>query len=308
MKQFWPAHASVAVAALAWGMAPVAIRYLSGDYGPHTQAFFRYLCATVAIVAYSLLFCRRGTAAALRRWRPLLLVAALNVAGMVAWTQGCYRETATIAQLITKLYLPIVVVLSYLLFHGERRVIRNPKFVAGSVMGIAGVVLVLIDDPSVSLLPSFRGATFILAMSALFWAGYNVLAKHVIHDHDLHPVGLFTVVSVYSTVILGVLSVYFEWPVRLGASTPWMTGVAAISGILPIAIGHSAFHFGQKHLGAAYCGSLLLITPFISNSLAVLFWEDEVMIWIQWAGVAVLLVGSFLVIQAGRGAQTPPPE
>lgn len=300
MNKHPSAHAGVLVAALAWGVSPVMIRYLSGDYEPYTQAFLRYLIATVALMGFGLLFQRRELARALRQTRPLLGVAAFNVAGMTAWTVACYSATATTAQLVTKMHLPCVILLSYIFFHEERRIIRSPKFLAGTFMGMLGVATVLIDDPTASLAPKMDSATVLLLMVSVLWAGYTVSARHMVAG--LHPVAMFTIVCFYTTVVLGAMAFLFESPVNLMAATPWATFIMIVSGILPIAIGHSAYHYGQKHLGAAYCSSLLLITPLVANAAGVLLWEDESMVWLQWVGTSVLLAGSFLVIRAGRGS------
>ncbi len=294
------AHAGVLVAAFGWGLGPVMIRYLSGDYAPYTQAFIRYLVATAVLIAYGLLFERRELARALRHARPLIGVAAFNVIGMAAWTVACYSTTATTAQLVTKMHLPCVIALSYLCFREERRIIRSPLFLGGTVMGLIGVAAVLIEDPSASLLPTFGPATLLLLVVSVFWASYTISSKHMVAG--LHPVAMFTVVCFYSTVALGALSCLFERPINLFPATPWHMCVVVLSSVLPIAIGHSAYHYGQKHLGAAYCSSLLLVTPIVANIAGTFLWEDERMAWLQWLGAAVLLAGSFFVIHAGRTA------
>ena len=45
-----------------------------------------------------------------------------------------------------------------------------------------------------------------------------------------------------------------------------------------------------------------MITPAITNGLALFFWPDESMNLIQWIGAAVLTAGSLFVIQAQRKA------
>lgn len=301
MRSKLPAYGTLALASLGWSTAPVFIRYLSGAYDPFSQAAFRYACAAGFLIAYSLVFHRKGLLDAFRAPGPTIGLAVTNAFMQTCWTLGLYHTTATLGQLINKTQVVMVILLSFFVFHDERAIIRSPRFILGTLLGMVGACGVLIENPSASWIPTINLAAGLLFASAFGWAIYAVWGKHTV-VHRLHPVPMFTVVSIYTSLGLGVLSALFGHPETILAASAMTTVLAVISGILPIAIAHSAFHDAQKYLGSAFCGSILLLNPLVTHLLALMLWKDEAMRWVQWVGTAFLLGGSLLVIFAERNA------
>ena len=46
-----------------------------------------------------------------------------------------------------------------------------------------------------------------------------------------------------------------------------MLVIAIVSGIIPIAIGHTAFHYAQKYLGSSLCSSIALFNPLLTYAV-----------------------------------------
>ncbi|MBI2433348.1 MAG: EamA family transporter [Candidatus Hydrogenedentes bacterium] len=255
------------------------------------------------LVPYSLWFFGQETVALFRRPRGLLGLAAVNVVDQILWTIGCYHTTASQANLITKLQVAFVILFSFLFFREERAVIRSAYYLGGTALGILGVVAIVTAHSAASLLPRYDFATFLLIVVALGWAIYAVWGKHLVMR--THPVPMFTVVAVHSTVGFAVVAC-----VAGDLDTVWKASIqstllAFVSGVFPIAIAHCTFHYGQKHLGSAFATSITLIGPLITYFLALLIWPDEKMAPVQWLGTAMLLWGSYLVVQAQRKRGTP---
>lgn len=296
------AYAAVFTAAFGWALSPVFMRYLSAVYDPYTQAFVRYAWATASLIIVSSLFFRGDLVRLLRRPWGLLGIAGLNVIQQTAWTVACYHTTATTAVLVTKFQIPLVVVFSFIFFHEERAVIRSFRYLAGTALGVAGVVAIVTAGAATDLFPNHALATVLLLTVALCWAIYAVWGKHLVMD--VHPVPMFTIVAVFTTTGFALLSLLFGTPSSILAASSLQNGIAFISGLLPIAIAHAAFHYGQKYLGSAFSTSLTLLSPLITHLIALLIWPDEPLNAIQWSGAAGLLCGSYLVILAQRRAST----
>lgn len=294
------AYSALAAATLGWALSPIFMRYMTGTYDPYTQSFLRYAFAMIILLGISAIGYREGFMAALRRPRATVGLAALNFVMQTAWTVSLYHTTATAAQLITKIQVLMIIAMSYFLYQEERAVIRSPRYIIGTALGFIGLAGVLMDDPSKSLLPTLDIAVFLLLFVSVCWSIYAVWGKHVVKD--LHPVPMFTVVSIYTTVAFGVNMLIFGSPGTIVSGGSHMLGVAALSSVLPIAVAHAGYHYAQHRLGAAFCISVQLITPAITNGLAVFFWPDERMNAIQWIGAGILTTGSFCVIQAQRKA------
>lgn len=294
------AYIALSASTVGWALSPIFMRYMTGAYDPYTQSFLRYAFATVILIAISGAAFRDGLHLAFRRPRATLGLALLNVVMQTAWTVSLYHTTATAAQLITKIQVLMIIAMSYFLYHEERAVIRSPRYILGTILGFAGLAGVLMDDPGRSIFPTLDLSVFLLLFVSVCWSIYAVWGKHVVRD--LHPVPMFTVVSIYTTIGFGVNMLLFGDPGTIVTGGSWMLEVAAASSVLPIAVAHAAYHYAQHRLGAAFCISVQLVTPAITNGLAILFWPDESMNAIQWTGAGILTLGSLLVIQAQRGA------
>jgi len=294
------AYIALASAVLGWAVSPVFMRILADAYDPYTQAFLRYGAAAVILVVISSIWFRAGMIDAIRRPKATLGLALLNTCMQTTWTLSLYHTTATTAQLITKTQVVMIIAMSYFIYREERSVITSPRYIIGTLLGFAGVAGVLMDDPANSMLPQLNFAAALLLFTSACWSVYAVWGKHIVKD--LHPVPMFTVVAVYTSCFFAVNMFLFGEPAAVGSAGGKMLAFAAFSAILPIAVAHCAYHYAQRALGAAFCISMMLINPAITNGIALFFWADESMNAIQWAGAAILTLGSYFVIQAQRRA------
>jgi len=288
-----PAFFALMLAMVGWALAPVFIRFLSDAYDPYSQAFIRYGSATIALVAISMTTHRRELVALFRRPKAIVGIAALNILQQVCWTFGCYySSSATLPQLITKLNVVFIIVFSYFLFHEERAVIRSRGYLWGTLLSMVGVAAVLTADPA-TLVPRLDLSALLLLVVALCWGVYIVWAKHLVGG--VHPVPMFTATAVFTTLGLGALSWGMGDMRCLVVASPKITAVAVVSGLFPIAMAHTCFHYAQRRLGSAFSSVLLLMNPFLTYLFALLVLPGERLHPSQWGGAAVLLAGVLLV-------------
>jgi len=289
-------YAAIMTASIAWGLAPVLIRYLSGAYDPYTQAFIRYFDAAVIMAIICLAGWRRPYLAILRNVRVSGGLALSNVTMQVLWTTCLYHTTATSAALITKVQIVFVILLSYLIFHEERAVIRSPRFLAGTLMGLLGVWGVLLDRPEQGLLPEINLAVLGLIGASIAWAAYAVHGKHVVGN--IHPVPLFGAIAAWTAAGLLLVALVAGRPAGAFDVSPFVLLLTILSAAVPIVLAHVTFHYAQRELGAAICGSMILTSPLFTHVISICIWPDEWMNGWQWTGAAVLLAGSYLVVRA----------
>lgn len=291
------------VATFGWALAPVFIRLLKDAYDPYSQAFVRYISATVVLVLISLLRYRAEFMRLLRDPKVMIALGLLNAGQQYTWTAGTYGSTATIAQLISKLSIVFVIVMSFILFREERGVIRSPYYILGTLLSFVGVAAILTHDPA-SLIPVLDHPAIMLLLTAFLWGVYTVWSKHAVTH--IHPIPMFTVLSLYTTLTLGAMMVFLGNPETLITAGAWTTAVAFFSGMLPIAAAHPCFNYSQKYLGAALSSSINLINPLFTFLIALPLWADENLLPSQWAGSAVLVAGTLLVTLAGRRKNEAP--
>ena len=289
-------YLSVVVFVLGWALTPVFVRYKKDAYEPHSQAFIRYGSAAVALFVYSLFWLPAELKEAFKRWRTLLSMSLLVLAMQFAWTVAIYNTTATKAQLVTTVQAPLVILLSFLLFREEHAVIRSWRYLLGTAFCIIGVVGVFMQRTSTSVALVVDLALMLLLFVSFTWAVYAVWGRHT--AKSLHPVAMFTVLSLFVTAGFFISTLVFgDYRCLLDAGFR-MNGIAFISGVICIAAAHCAFHHAQLHLGSAYCTSLQLVSPFITHVIALFFWSDEKLIFVQQLGGLLLIAGCLLVIRS----------
>ncbi len=288
--------ASVALFLVGWALTPVFVRFMSGSYDPYTQSFIRYASAAVALVVYAGVYHRRELVRAFGRWRTLLPMSLLMLGMQTAWMVAIYHTTATMAQLVTTLQAPLVILLSFVIFHEERGIIRSPAYLVGSFLCIIGVTAVFMHNEGASIHFRVDLAMLLLMIVSITWAVYAVWGRHT--AKGLHPVAMFTVLSVYVSIGFIAVMCCFGEPKTLMSAGLGMNFIAFISGVVCIAAAHCGFHYAQVRLGSAYCTSIQLGSPFITHVLAYALWSDEALSLIQWLGGILLIGGSLLVVHA----------
>lgn len=287
---------SVLLFTLGWAMTPVFVRFMADSYDPYTQAFLRYASAAVVLFVYAFFAHREELFKAFRHWRVLVPLSLVVTIMQLAWTVAIYNTTATMAQLVTTLQAPLVILLSFLIFHDERGVIRSPRYLLGTLLCLIGVTGVFMREDGDSLHFYIDFALMLLIFVSILWAVYAVWGRHT--AKGLHPVAMFTVISTYVSIGFIFTMLLFGDPLTLWTAGARMNGIAFISGVICIAAAHCGFHYAQVRLGSAFCTSIQLLTPFVTHLLALMFWPDERLLWIQWVGGILLVVGSLLVIRA----------
>ena len=276
-----PALLALAFALFSWGMAPVFIRFMKHAYDPYSQSFIRYFFAALVLTAVCLVMFRAEFFQLPRRPGPagdrVLIRFATDMDG------ACYRASAT-RNLIIQIGVVFVIIFSYLLFHEERRVIRSPFYLAGTVFSFLGMAVVVtggrhtpaaVDALTVAL----------LVIPALCWAVYVVWAKHLVTTS--HPVPLFAVLALFNTLGTGLAACVLGNPACVVEASAGITFVALLSGILPLAAAHPAFHYAQRHLGSAFSSSCNLFSPLVTYACAAFFLDDVPLTLLQWSGAVV---------------------
>jgi drug/metabolite transporter (DMT)-like permease len=109
---------------------------------------------------------------------------------------------------------------------------------------------------------------------------------------------MFTGVAVFTTLFFVPLSLLFGEPAGILNAGAFLTVVAFLSGVVPIALAHSSYNAAQKRLGSAFCSSFIIVLPLFTYLQAKLVLEDERVTAVQWLGAAILLSGTFLVTRA----------
>jgi len=276
----------------------VFIKILSYRFDAFTQSFYRFLAAGVFFLAVSFLFFReelKKTARSARSLFLIILLALLNLGSVSLWVSGIYLVPATLAELLSKLQVVILIILSYLLFRDEKEVIRSKSFIAAALLCFAGTAGVVFGKGLPALTYS-RGILFVLLASALSSA-FALLTKKALDE--IHPVVLSALNIIMVAAGFFVLSL-FRGDIGIVARVPaGLTVFMVFTGIVGVGSGVGLYLVSIRNFGVVVTNVTLLLTPVFTAIFAFISMGEKLAPW-QMVWGAVLVTGCYILIKSQK--------
>jgi drug/metabolite transporter (DMT)-like permease len=271
-------------------------------FTPHALNFWRYVSASITVMSIALLTRRRDFGPVLRRfWVPLLLGSMLAGFQMI-WVYGVYLVPASYGALVIHSTMIFSLLLSYIMFAEERRVIRSGAFLLASAIGLISIVYIAIFDDKFEIGGSLMAGTLIFLVSSSMWSVYAVTIRKV--GGRTKPLPTFACTVLVATVILLIPALSEN---NLGVLwRPEVSGFKVkmavfFSGMLCIGFTNSLYFQSLRRIGIAYTELLGLISPFLTGLFAYLvLGPEEKLNWIQWAFGSLLIFSLALMIVSSR--------
>jgi drug/metabolite transporter (DMT)-like permease len=283
---------------LGWSCVPLFLRYFADEIDAWTSNGWRYGAAAL-IWAPLAIFASRSGRAPRSIWKAALIPSAFNATAQVSFTWAHYLIDPGLLTFGLRVQIICVAVGAYLLFPGERRVIRSVSYLVGFTLVIGGVLgTALLGETS------FTGEHALgIALSALagaLFAGYALGVKRCLAGTN--PVIAFAVISQYTGVSMVALMLLLGASAGAGAITAltvtqfWLLMLSAVIGI---ALGHVFYYIAIEKLGVAVSSGVIQLQPFIV-AVGSYFFFDEILTTTQWASGSVAVGGAILMLYAQR--------
>lgn len=265
-----------------WGVPYLFIKLGLEDLDPLTIAAGRILLGGLALLP--LTYRRLGEV--FRRWRPLVVLAMVEVAApFTLISVGELSISSGLAGVLIATEPMFVVVLGLLIARRGERPTRSR--LVGLAVGLAGVVLLL------GIQGSSWGAPLVLAASACYALGALLVGRWFA---GLPTLAVVCGMLLTASVPVSVLAAAFEPAPVLTAD-----GVLAvlILGLACTAGGFTSF-FTLIHLaGAARAAVITYVAPIVATGCGVLV-LDEVIGLRSAAGIGLILAGAYLATRSAR--------
>lgn len=303
-------------ATLIWAWPMIFIKYVQAEttppgaekslFTPHALNFYRYVSAAVTVLILALVTRRRHFGAVLRRfWVPLILGTMLATFQMI-WIFGVYLVPASYGALVMRVTMIFSLLLSYIFFAAERKVIRSAAFLVSAVIGLASTVCITLFDDNFSTGGKTKEVllvgTAIFLVTSFLWSVYAVTIRKI--ARKTRPLPTFAMTVLVATAILTVPAV---WEGKLGVMwDPQVSGLNVhlavfFSGALCIGVTNSLYYQSLRRVGVAYTSLVGLAAPFLTGFFAWLV-LDERLNGLQWAFGSVLVVClAFMIVSSSRG-------
>ncbi|MHC4915521.1 MAG: DMT family transporter [Planctomycetota bacterium] len=303
-------------ATIIWAWPMIFVRYVKVNttpdgsetalFTPHALNFWRYASAALTVTTIALITGRRDFAAVFRRfWVPLVLGVMLATFQMI-WVFGVYLVPASYGALVIRVTMIFSLLLSYLFFAEERKVIRSVSFLLSAAVGLGSTACIVLFDDDFSTTGARRDAlvagTLIFLVSSFLWSVYAVTIRKIARKTKALPTFASTVLV--ATIILAVPAV---WEGELGVM--WDRNVSGanvqlavfFSGALCIGITNSLYYQSMKLIGVAYTALVGLAAPFLTGFFAWLVLGERLNTW-QWTFGSILVVClGAMILSSSRG-------
>ncbi|RLE73230.1 MAG: hypothetical protein DRJ37_00845 [Thermoprotei archaeon] len=271
-------------ASLSWALGVALIKYLSASFTIVQQNFSRYLMAAFFLFALYSYF---------RREIPLSserLVRALGPAFLVFLfqtpaTTGIYLTKASTVAFLLRLNVVFLAVLAFIIYEDERRIIKDPLFLLGLLLGMVGVGgLTFKSGFDLNLID--LGA-FLAGLSALMWALFILSIKYFLKEEDA---------LAYSSIVYleaGLMFMPFlviEIPNSGFISpSPLELIILLFSGVISIGIGNWMNMVAVKNLGAMIPSMIQMLTPFLAAFFSYLLLGENMTVIEAFFGVLIVI-------------------
>ncbi len=289
------------VTVVMWAIGPLFVKHFTNYYDVWTQNAFRYGCAAIILLGATALTGRLFYPLRRGQWKKLIGVAAANLLLQTAYAGGYYFIYPSVASLVGRVNIVFVTVLSFLIYHDEREVIRSPRFLAGAGLALGGVIVVILGrDPDalsqleVSNAAFWAGIACVVAF-AFFVAVYSLAIKHAVRD--IPPIVSFTHVSWMTAAGLAVPMLLTGGAADLWRGPAEPIVLMVVSAFLCIVVAHTCYYAALRTVKAVVTGSLLQLVPVITCVLSAVLYDDTLS-RLQVLGGAAVITGAWLAALA----------
>ena len=293
-----------------WALGPLFVKHFTNYYDVWTQNSFRYGCAALILLAATGLRGHLRYPLTRGQWGKLCMVTVANLALQVCFASAYYFIYPAVGTLVARVNIIFITVLSFLIFHDERRVIRSPRFLIGAVLALAGVLLVILArDPAllehleVGESDFWIGIALVVAF-AFFYSLYALAIKHAVSD--IPPLISFTHVAWMTAVGLCLPMLAVGGVADLWRQPVLPLGLMALSALLCIVIAHTCYYAALREIKAVVSSSMLQLSPVITCAASALVYGDTLTPLQILGGVAVI-AGAWLAALAQTREDTPKP-
>jgi drug/metabolite transporter (DMT)-like permease len=269
---------------LGWSAVPLFLKHFSHSIDAWTANGWRYgfsalLWAPVVVFGLARRSLPRGI------WLAAIMPAAFNTLGQTAFAWAFYKIDPGLLTFGLRLQIVFVGIGAYLLFPSERRVIRNPGYLIGAGLVLAGTIGTIFlgparqsAEPAVGAPPtSFDHALGVgLAVaSGLLFAGYALAVRR--NMQGVSSLTAFAVISQYTAAAMVVLMLALGIDHGAGAwgLASGQFGLLLLSSVIGIALGHVFYYASIARLGVAVSSGVVQLQPFIVTAASAVLFEER---------------------------------
>lgn len=285
-------------ASLAWAGSFVAVRVIHKEIPPIMLGFLRFVVAT-PVMFFLLLVLKKPVFLSIQKIPQLLLLAFTGVTFLYIFQfTGVSLTSASTGGVLINTNVLFISLFSALFLH-ERFTLLKTSGVILSFTGVVFVMLGQMNNESIVFDASFLFGSVLVLLSAVCWAVYSIVGKHMLKKED-------SLVVNSNVFLLGTLLflpfVYSDISVVIQNMS--ITGVLAVLylGLFCSVFAYIAWYYALSLQEAAESAVFLNFIPLFTILLSFFIGEYPTPLFLFGAGLIIL--GVFLVQKAKKSIIT----
>jgi len=276
------------LAPLFWSGNFILGRFVRSTLPPIGLAFWRWLVASLLIIAFALPYLKKDRELILKNWKIITLLAVLGVATFNALAYLGLRYTTAINGVLMQSVIPIIIVIMTYLFF--RETIRKIQAL-GVLLSLCGVFTIITQGvPSAFLSLSFNIGDLVILIAVICYAAYSALLQK---RPSIHQLSFLAVTFIIGTVIL--LPFYLWEHFTIQAMPFNRNAVLSIAyvAVFPSILAYFCFNRGVELIGANKAGLFIHLMPVFGSIMAVFFLDERFRLF-HALGIFLILTGIVL--------------
>jgi drug/metabolite transporter (DMT)-like permease len=278
---------------------PLIIKYIVSYTDFWTQNFLRYVVTVLTMLPFIFLSQKKDFYTK-ELWRKALIIAVINVVVQCCWGAAFYYINPAFVTLLSKSSILWTVAISLIFFADERPLVKSWAFWASFIIVIVGLAGVMVFKQDFSTKASIIGIVLTLGF-AISWAFYTISIKALLKNED--SITSFTIVSIYSTIGLGVLAFWFGKPAQCVNFSANIWFLLILSSLTSISASHVTFYSAIKRIGSSIPTLVVLAQPFLVLLVSRAMFNEHLNTP-QWFFGLLLIAGAGLAIKAQEHIKT----
>lgn len=296
---------TIVMTLLGWSSVPLFLKHFSHSIDAWTSNGWRYGFSALLWGPLVLFLLSRGRMPA-GIWRRALVPSVFNSLGQVLFTWAHYKIHPGLLTFGLRTQIVFVATGAFLLFPGERRVIRAKAYWLGVAMILGGTAGTVFGGKALPRLDEALGIGFAL-LAGMCFACYSLSVRYFMHGY--RSAASFSVISQYTAAVMVLLMVL------LGEQKGWKAAslpagqivLLLVSAVIGIALGHLFYYISIARLGVAVSSAVLQLQPIcVAMASRALF--GELLTPLQWSAGAVAVMGALAILETQRRLTQAAPQ
>lgn len=280
------AYGGLVLTMVAWSLVPVFLKKLLTVFSPTELSFTRFLLTGLSLLVWVLIYRRRELAVMLRTDLKLVLLCTVfgPLTAMVCFNYAILYLTVGTAAVFAAVEPLCTYLLAVAIGQEKWRTAR----MASVLVALAGITLVSLSRSQWGV--AYWVSLLLVTLSPMIWAANNILTKHLVQRHS--PVVMTSTTFVLSSLFLipTLASSYTGRLMAMDAGRWLCLAYCVVSGI----IGFTIWYWSLCFLPPSSVAVSMYIIPIFSVFAGMVL-LDETMTWMKASGIAMVLLGIYLI-------------